>query len=90
MCCSSLAQSVEHAAVNRSVVGSSPTGGARQAPKIGAFFMPFVLVASAFRHLVFTAVKKEKRGWKGLKASSDCPPSSNKKALVIYDNSAIM
>ena len=26
---SSLAQSVEHAAVNRSVVGSSPTGGAR-------------------------------------------------------------
>ena len=25
--CSSLAQSVEHAAVNRSVVGSSPTGG---------------------------------------------------------------
>ena len=25
---SSLAQSVEHAAVNRSVVGSSPTGGA--------------------------------------------------------------
>ena len=29
---SSLAQSVEHAAVNRSVVGSSPTGG--------VFFMP--------------------------------------------------
>ena len=26
--CSSIAQSVEHAAVNRSVVGSSPTGGA--------------------------------------------------------------
>ena len=26
---SSLAQSVEHAAVNRSVVGSSPTGGAK-------------------------------------------------------------
>ena len=26
--CSSLAQSVEHAAVNRRVVGSSPTGGA--------------------------------------------------------------
>ena len=26
----SLAQSVEHAAVNRSVVGSSPTGGARK------------------------------------------------------------
>ena len=25
--CSSIAQSVEHAAVNRSVVGSSPTGG---------------------------------------------------------------
>ena len=28
---SSLAQSVEHAAVNRRVVGSSPTGGARTA-----------------------------------------------------------
>ena len=27
---SSLAQSVEHAAVNRSVVGSSPTGGAQK------------------------------------------------------------
>ena len=26
----SLAQSVEHAAVNRGVVGSSPTGGARK------------------------------------------------------------
>ena len=26
----SLAQSVEHAAVNRGVVGSSPTGGARE------------------------------------------------------------
>ena len=26
--CSSIAQPVEHAAVNRSVVGSSPTGGA--------------------------------------------------------------
>ena len=35
---SSLAQSVEHAAVNRSVVGSSPTGGAflcRKAEKLG-------------------------------------------------------
>ncbi len=28
---SSLAQSVEHSAVNRSVVGSSPTGGAQKA-----------------------------------------------------------
>ena len=27
---SSLAQAVEHAAVNRSVVGSSPTGGAKK------------------------------------------------------------
>ena len=36
--CSSIAQSVEHAAVNRSVVGSSPTGGAflcRKAEKLG-------------------------------------------------------
>ena len=37
---SSLAQSVEHAAVNRRVVGSSPTGGARRAPAdAGAFFL---------------------------------------------------
>ena len=41
---SSLAQSVEHAAVNRSVVGSSPTGGAFLFGKlpiflIGSFFM---------------------------------------------------
>ena len=31
--CSSLAQSVEHAAVNRRVVGSSPTGGATSSAK---------------------------------------------------------
>ena len=30
---SSLAQSVEHAAVNRRVVGSSPTGGASREPR---------------------------------------------------------
>ena len=29
---SSIAQSVEHAAVNRSVVGSSPTGGVGKSP----------------------------------------------------------
>ena len=32
---SSIAQSVEHAAVNRRVVGSSPTGGARKSLQIG-------------------------------------------------------
>ena len=31
---SSLAQSVEHSAVNRSVVGSSPTGGAHKTRKL--------------------------------------------------------
>ena len=39
---SSLAQSVEHSAVNRSVVGSSPTGGVRknisQISRCGMFF----------------------------------------------------
>ena len=34
---SSLAQSVEHAAVNRSVVGSSPTGGACKARKLNVY-----------------------------------------------------
>ena len=39
---SSLAQSVEHAAVNRSVVGSSPTGGVliiRRDPLAGGYLM---------------------------------------------------
>ena len=34
---SSLAQSVEHSAVNRSVVGSSPTGGAHKARKFNVY-----------------------------------------------------
>ena len=34
---SSLAQSVEHAAVNRSVVGSSPTGGAYKTRKFNLY-----------------------------------------------------
>ena len=34
---SSLAQSVEHSAVNRSVVGSSPTGGAHKARKSNVY-----------------------------------------------------
>ena len=41
---SSLAQSVEHAAVNRSVVGSSPTGGV------------FGSMVKRLRHRPFTAV----------------------------------
>ena len=40
---SSLAQSVEHAAVNRSVVGSSPTGGAIKGRRNG--FSAYVLFA---------------------------------------------
>ena len=43
---SSLAQSVEHSAVNRSVVGSSPTGGAHKARKFnvyGFYFIPKLL-----------------------------------------------
>ena len=38
---SSLAQSVEPAAVNRGVVGSSPTGGARTAPPHGGGAVSF-------------------------------------------------
>ena len=39
---SSIAQSVEHAAVNRGVVGSSPTGGAkaRKCKTCGLFYLP--------------------------------------------------
>ena len=40
---SSLAQSVEHSAVNRSVVGSSPTGGAHRARKFNIYGLSFVL-----------------------------------------------
>ena len=43
---SSLAQSVEHSAVNRSVVGSSPTGGVQKARKFniyGFYFIPKLL-----------------------------------------------
>ena len=36
---SSLAQSVEHAAVNRRVVGSSPTGGAKKTPYSKGLFV---------------------------------------------------
>ena len=31
---------LEHAAVNRRVVGSSPTGGATYSPKMGIFVKP--------------------------------------------------
>ena len=40
---SSLAQSVEHAAVNRSVVGSSPTGGACKARKFNIYGLDLFL-----------------------------------------------
>ena len=54
---SSLAQSVEHAAVNRSVVGSSPTGGAfgnmKSDTKLN--FLPGSMV-KRLRHRPFTAV----------------------------------
>ena len=45
---SSLAQSVEHAAVNRRVVGSSPTGGAKKIKTIArwSLFFCFHLAAS--------------------------------------------
>ena len=42
---SSLAQSVEHAAVNRSVVGSSPTGG--------AFLFPVNVKFTGFLHISY-------------------------------------
>ena len=38
---SSIAQSVEHAAVNRRVVGSSPTGGAKKSRKTLVFLLFF-------------------------------------------------
>ena len=39
----SLAQSVEHAAVNRRVVGSSPTWGARLSPDANCVWTLFIL-----------------------------------------------
>ena len=54
---SSLAQSVEHAAVNRSVVGSSPTGGVfgNMKSDIKQNFLPGSMV-KRLRHRPFTAV----------------------------------
>ena len=42
--CSSIAQLVEHAAVNRRVVGSSPTWGARTKPVERRFYGLFVFL----------------------------------------------
>ena len=50
---SSLAQSVEHAAVNRSVVGSSPTGGVLGNEQLKLIFGSMV---KRLRHRPFTAV----------------------------------
>ena len=44
---SSIAQSVEHAAVNRGVVGSSPTGGAKKASKLQGL-LAFLFYQDAF------------------------------------------
>ena len=44
---SSIAQSVEHAAVNRGVVGSSPTGGARRSLRASPFRLLFVVRPAA-------------------------------------------
>ena len=52
---SSLAQSVEHAAVNRSVVGSSPTGGVRFSDLEPRTKIPGSMV-KRLRHRPFTAV----------------------------------
>ena len=56
---SSLAQSVEHAAVNRSVVGSSPTGGVfgNMKSDIKFNFLPGSMV-KRLRHRPFTAVTR--------------------------------
>ena len=54
---SSLAQSVEHAAVNRSVVGSSPTGGVFYYVKL-YFTCSFGSVVKRLRHRPFTAVTR--------------------------------
>ena len=56
----SLAQSVEHAAVNRGVVGSSPTGGAKKVTLQGDFlFSVFFIrrrIIRSVEKIVYTAV----------------------------------
>ena len=49
---SSLAQSVEHAAVNRGVVGSSPTGGAkkRQVERLAVFLLHNLRCSAYYRY----------------------------------------
>ena len=48
----SLAQSVEHAAVNRGVVGSSPTGGAkkRQVERLAVFLLHNLRCSAYYRY----------------------------------------
>ena len=48
---SSLAQSVEHSAVNRSVVGSSPTGGVSKACKFNFYGLFIILIFNRKKHL---------------------------------------
>ena len=49
---SSIAQSVEHAAVNRGVVGSSPTGGAkkRQVERLAVFLLHNLRCSAYYRY----------------------------------------
>ena len=49
---SSLAQLVEHAAVNRRVVGSSPTGGANWFGQIGIPYLPWTFSYGPLAQLV--------------------------------------
>ena len=53
---SSLAQSVEHAAVNRGVVGSSPTGGVIGLFKKDHEYNKLGSMVKRLRHRPFTAV----------------------------------
>ena len=45
---------VEHAAVNRRVVGSSPTGGAKKSRETPVFLLFFTLLADPNRRLCHT------------------------------------
>ena len=51
---SSIAQLVEHAAVNRRVVGSSPTGGAKKSRETPVFLLFFTLLVDPNRRLCHT------------------------------------
>ena len=71
-----IAQSVEHAAVNRSVIGSSPIGGANAKKKGSLHGFPFVLAPSIICERQFCNNRK-------IVGSANAPPIAGAFAFAV-------